>query len=115
MSPVAWLRPVANFHVLAPPLLALQHLIPLNLATGAVHASLIRQALELPFGVASACMSPVAWPQPVAHFHVLAPPFLAFRPHSSSPFGSWAVSSLGASGFSAVSAAVAMFSAPGRC
>ena len=115
MSLTVWLRPVAHYHVLVPALFALLHLFPLSLATGAVHAFLVLQAPELPCEAASACTSPVTWPRPVAHFHVLAPPFLVFRPHSLSPFVSRADSSLAASGFSSVSVAVAMFSAPGHC
>ena len=115
MSPVAWLRPVALFHVLAAPLFVLHLLTPLSLAIGAAHASLFLRALGLLFGAVPACMSPVAWLRPAAHFHVLALPLFAFRLHSLTPLDSWAVSSLAASGFSVVSAAVTMFSAPGRC
>ena len=86
---------------------ALQHVIRLGPATGAVHAYLVLQALVPPFGAASACMSPVGRPRPAAPFQVLALPL--------SPFGPWVVSSLAASGVSAVSTAVAMFPVPGRC
>ena len=60
MSPVAWLRPVAYLHGLAPPLFALRHLAPLSIAIDAVHASLFLQALELPFLAVSARTCPVA-------------------------------------------------------
>jgi len=73
MSPVAWLRPVAYLHGLAPPLFALRHLAPLSIAIDAVHASLFLQALELPFLAVSSRTCPVACFRPVAHVRALAP------------------------------------------
>jgi len=71
MSHVAWCRPVAHSRVPATPLPACRHLILLGPLAGAVHASLVRQGLELAWGSASPCMSPVSRPRPVAPIHAL--------------------------------------------